>query len=94
IARSAVQLAREAGHKVGLFRPQTLFPFPSEQLEELAKQGKSFLVIEQNAGQMLDDVRLAIRHYADADFFGVMPGIFVDAEELLTPILERMGGAK
>ncbi|MBO4311598.1 MAG: 3-methyl-2-oxobutanoate dehydrogenase subunit VorB [Desulfovibrionaceae bacterium] len=94
IARSAVQLAREAGHKVGLFRPQTLFPFPSEQLEELAKQGKRFLVIEQNAGQMLDDVRLAIRHYADADFFGVMPGIFVDAEELLTPILERMGGAK
>ncbi len=94
IARSAVQLAREAGHKVGLVRPQTLFPFPSELLEQLAAQGKRFLVIEQNAGQMVDDVRLAIRHHADADFFGVMPGMFVDAEELLAPILERMGGAK
>jgi len=94
IARSAVQMARAAGHKVGLVRPQTLFPFPSDLLDSLAAQGKRFLVIEQNAGQMVDDVRLAIRHHGDADFYGVMPGIFVDAEELLTPILNCLGGVK
>lgn len=90
IARSAVQMARKAGHKVGLVRPQTVFPFPEETLARLAEQGKRFLVIEQNSGQMVDDVRLAIRRHADADFFGVMPGIFVDAEELLEPILDCM----
>lgn len=90
IARSAVQMARKAGHKVGLVRPQTLFPFPDETLAKLAAEGKRFLVIEQNSGQMVDDVRLAVRHHADADFFGVMPGIFVDAEELLEPILNCM----
>lgn len=90
IARSAVQLARKAGHKVGLVRPQTLYPFPEQTLAKLAEQGKRFLVMEQNSGQMVDDVRLAIRKHADADFFGVMPGIFVDAEELLEPILDCM----
>lgn len=94
IARSAVQLARARGCRAGLFRPQTLFPFPSDRLEQLAAMGKRFLVIEQNAGQMVDDVRLAIRQHADADFFGVMPGIFVDADDLLEPILNRMGDAQ
>ena len=94
IVRSTVQLARAAGYKVGLVRPQTLFPFPSQLLDELAAKGKRFLVIEQNAGQMVDDVRLAVRHHCDADFYGVMPGIFVDAEELLAPVLNCLGGAK
>ena len=90
IAKSAVHLAREQGHKVGLVRPITLFPFPTETLATLAAQGKRFLVIEQNCGQMVDDVRLAVRHHADADFFGVLPGLFVDAEDLLEPILTAM----
>ena len=94
IARGAVQLARAKGCRVGLFRPQTLFPFPSDGLERLAATGKRFLVIEQNAGQMVDDVRLAIRRHADAAFFGVMPGVFVDADDLLEPILKRMEGAQ
>ena len=90
IARSTVHLAREAGHRVGLVRPQTLFPFPSALLAELAAQGKRFLVAEQNSGQMVDDVRLAVRRHADADFFGVHPGLFVDAEELLEPVLASL----
>lgn len=90
IARSAVHLAREAGHRVGLVRPVTLFPFPEATLERLAAQGKQFLVMEQNCGQMVDDVRLAIRRHADADFFGVMPGMFVDAEDLLEPIVSTI----
>lgn len=87
IARSTVTLARQAGHRVGLVRPQTLFPFPTALLADFAAQGKRFLVAEHNSGQMVDDVRLAIRHHADADFFGVHPGLYVDAEELLEPVL-------
>lgn len=88
IVRSAVQMARNEGHKVGLARPQTLYPFPDKALADLAAKGKRFLVIEHNCGQMVDDVRLAVRHHADADFFGVLPGLFVDAEEILEPILD------
>ncbi len=91
IARSAMQLARAEGHKVGLLRPITLYPFPEKVLAELAAQGKRFLVIEQNSGQMVDDVRLAVRHHTDADFYGVLPGLFMDAEELLEPILACLG---
>jgi len=90
IVHSAVRLLREQGKKVGLFRPKTLFPYPTEALAALAEQGKHFLVIEQNTGQMLDDVRLAVRHHADADLFPVMPGIFVGAEDLAEPILEAL----
>lgn len=90
IARGAVELARERGRRVGLARPLTLFPFPVQTLEALAAQGKRFLVIEQNCGQMADDVRLAVRRYGDADFYGIMPGVFVDAEELLHIVLDRL----
>ncbi len=92
IAGGAVELARERGFKVGLARPLTLFPFPARTFEELAAQGKRFLVIEQNSGQMVDDVRLAVRRHTDAAFYGVMPGVFVDAEELLQPVLDCLEG--
>lgn len=92
IAGGAVELARERGFKVGLARPLTLFPFPTRAFEELAAQGKRFLVIEQNGGQMVDDVRLAVRRRTDAAFYGVMPGVFVDAEDLLQPVLDCLEG--
>ena len=92
IARGAVDLARREGFRIGLARPLTLFPFPSAYFAELAAKGKRFLVIEQNCGQMVDDVRLAVRRHADADFYGVMPGIFVDAEEILQPVLDSLRG--
>ncbi len=90
IAKSAIHLARQEGHKVGLVRPITLFPFPDSQLAELAAKGKRFLVIEQNSGQMVDDVRLAVRHHADAALHSVLPGQFVDADELLIPIVSTL----
>ncbi|MBQ6622324.1 MAG: 3-methyl-2-oxobutanoate dehydrogenase subunit beta, partial [Mogibacterium sp.] len=63
IALSAVDLLREQGIRAGLFRPVTLWPFPEQQLYELAANGttKEILVAEMNAGQMVYDVELAVR---------------------------------
>lgn len=88
IVRSAISALRGQGYKVGLFRPLTLFPYPSFMLEHLAKQGKRFFVVEQNGGQMVEDVRLAIRHYSDANVHLVPIGISIGAEDLLQPISE------
>lgn len=92
IAKSAVRKLRAAGKKVGLFRPITLYPFPDEQLAKLAEQGKRFLTIEHNCGQMVDDVRLAIRAKADSDFFGVMPGELPNPDDFEEPILKSLEG--
>ena len=66
IVKSTIRKLRKQGHKVGLYRPITLYPFPSAPLEALADKGKKFLTIEHNLGQMVDDVRLAIRTKADS----------------------------
>ena len=59
IARSAMEQAREEGIKVGLFRPITLWPFPSKPLEKLADKVENMLVVELSLGQMWEDVRMA-----------------------------------
>ena len=74
IAKSAVRSLRAAGLPVGLLRPITLYPFPEDALRALAGKGKRFLTIEHNLGQMVEDVRLAVRGLSDSDFFGFYPG--------------------
>ncbi len=92
IAQSAVRTLREQGHKLGLVRPVTLYPFPQADLQSLAAKGKKFLVIEQNLGQMVEDVRLALSStQAKVDWYGVMPGLFIGADTLLEPIKECLG---
>jgi 2-oxoisovalerate ferredoxin oxidoreductase alpha subunit len=59
IARSAVDRARKEGIRAGLFRPITLYPFPTEQIAELADRGCKFISVEMSNGQMRDDIRLA-----------------------------------
>ena len=90
IAGSAVRLLRAEGCRVGLVRPLTLFPFPDAVLRRLAEQGKRFLVVEQNLGQMIEDVRLAVRGISDAAWHGVMPGLFIGADALLDPIRDAL----
>ena len=92
IAKSTVRKFRKEGKKVGLFRPITLYPFPSAQLKALAEQGKRFLTIEHNLGQMVDDVRLAIRTVSDSDFFPIYPGNLPTPDELEEPILKCLEG--
>ncbi len=74
IVKSAVRKLRAEGHKVGLVRPITLYPFPSALLRGLAASGKRFLTVEHNLGQMVDDVRLAVCGLAESGFFGELAG--------------------
>ena len=74
ISRTAVAMAREAGMKVGLMRPITLFPFPKKAYAALSERCKLFLDIELSTGQMIDDVRLSVARDADVAFYGRPPG--------------------
>lgn len=74
IAKTAITMAREAGMKVGLMRPITLFPFPKQIYARLSERCKNFLDIELSTGQMIDDVRLSVARDADVAFYGRPPG--------------------
>jgi 2-oxoglutarate/2-oxoacid ferredoxin oxidoreductase subunit alpha len=86
IAKGAVKQARAFGMKVGLFRPITLFPFPREQLKELAKSTTQFLDFEMNMGQMIDDVKLSLEGAGEVSFYGRPGGVIPTATELLRVI--------
>ena len=90
IGEKAVELARERGLKVGLFRPITLWPFPSKQIVELCKGKKGVLVSEINAGQMVQDVRLAINGALPVEHFGRLGGIVPDPEEIVKALEEKL----
>lgn len=86
VALSAVREAREQGLKVGLLRPITVSPFPFEALNQLAGQARAFLVTEMNTGQMLEDVRLAVRGRAPVEFYGRTGGVVPFPDEILNEI--------
>jgi 2-oxoglutarate ferredoxin oxidoreductase subunit alpha len=86
IAYSAVEMARERGMHVGLLRPQTLWPFPERRLSELADEVEGILVVEMNAGQMIEDVRLAAGGQVPVSFFGRMGGVVPMPDEILEAI--------
>ena len=81
ISEKAIELAREEGIKVGLFRPITVWPFPTDQVREIARGKKGVLVAEINAGQMVEDVKLAINGEVPVDYFGRLGGIVPEPEE-------------
>jgi 2-oxoglutarate ferredoxin oxidoreductase subunit alpha len=83
IAQKAMELAREGGLRVGLLRPITLYPFPSEAISSIAKRILSILVVELNAGQMVQDVRLAVNGRRPVYFKGRMGGMIITAEEIV-----------
>ncbi|MGQ9904005.1 MAG: 3-methyl-2-oxobutanoate dehydrogenase subunit VorB [Anaerolineae bacterium] len=74
VALSAVKAARQKGIRVGLHRPITLSPFPDKRLSQLADEARGFLVVEMNAGQMLEDVKLSVGGQAPVRFYGRMGG--------------------
>ncbi len=86
IAYTAVQAAREKGMRVGLLRPQTLYPFPDKRLSELSDEVGSVLVVEMNAGQMIEDVRLAVGGQIPVRFFGRMGGVVPMPDEIFDAI--------
>jgi 2-oxoglutarate/2-oxoacid ferredoxin oxidoreductase subunit alpha len=82
IATAAVRMLREDGMKIGHFRPITLFPFPEQQLRELAGPQRKFMTVELNAGQMVEDVRLAVNGRSEVLFYGRPGGAIITPEEL------------
>lgn len=86
IARSAVMQAREKGIKAGLLRPITLWPFPTQALEETIDSAKVYLSVEMNMGQMVDDVRLHVSGRKPVKFFGRAGGIIPTPAEVLEQI--------
>ncbi len=86
VAQSAVRAARAIGIPAGLFRPVSLSPFPTERIKEIAQAARGFLVVEMNAGQMLEDVKLAVEGLAPVQFYGRMGGIVPMPEEVVEAI--------
>jgi 2-oxoglutarate ferredoxin oxidoreductase subunit alpha len=94
IVKSAVNKAREKGIKAGLFRPITLFPYPTELLKKSSEKATSLLTVEMSLGQMVDDVRSAIEYKKPVHFFGRTGGIIPKPAEILSEIEKIAGGAK
>ncbi len=90
IGEKAVELARSEGIKVGLFRPVTLWPFPSKEIAALSKGKKGLLVSEINAGQMIQDVKLAVNGALPVEHFGRLGGIVPEPEEIVSALKEKL----
>lgn len=90
IAEKSMETARKQGIKVGLFRPITLWPFPSQQIAEVAKGKKGILVAEVNAGQMVQDVRLALDGSIPVEHFGRLGGIVPDPMEIVEALQSKL----
>jgi 2-oxoglutarate/2-oxoacid ferredoxin oxidoreductase subunit alpha len=90
ICQKTIQLGREKGLKVGLLRPITLFPFPENQIAKLAQQVKGILVVEMNAGQMIEDVKLSVCGKIQVEHFGRFGGIIPSPAEVLQALEQKI----
>ena len=90
ICQKTVQIARNKGVKVGLIRPITLFPFPEEIIAEYASKVKGFLSVEFNAGQMVNDIRLAVNGKTKVEYFGRMGGIVPTPDEVEAALEQKL----
>jgi len=91
IAKSAVRMARTERIKLGLFRPITLWPFPYSPLKELSKRVKTVLTVEMSAGQMWEDVRLAVCERAKTPFYGELGGVVPTPRAILSEVKKHAG---
>lgn len=92
IAQKAIQLARAKGIKVGLLRPITLYPYPSKAIAEMVGQVKGILAVEMSAGQMVEDVRLAVDGKVKVEHYGRMGGIIHSPKEVLEALEQKIIG--
>jgi 2-oxoglutarate ferredoxin oxidoreductase subunit alpha len=92
ICQKAVDVARSRGKKLGLLRPITLFPFPTEVIAKLSRQVKGILSAELNAGQMVEDVRLAVNGRIPVYHYGTPGGKIYSPDDILKAIDEKLMG--
>jgi 2-oxoglutarate ferredoxin oxidoreductase subunit alpha len=86
ICQKVVELGREKDIKIGLLRPITLYPFPKDEIEQLASKVQHTLVVEMNAGQMVEDVALALNGKCPVSSTGRMGGMISSPEEVLSKV--------
>ncbi|NDV77771.1 3-methyl-2-oxobutanoate dehydrogenase subunit VorB [Dysgonomonas sp. 511] len=91
ICQKAMELARAKGIKVGLIRPITLWPFPANEIEKYASNVKGILTVEMNAGQMVEDVRLAVNGKVKVEHFGRLGGIVPTPAEVVEALENKFG---
>jgi 2-oxoglutarate ferredoxin oxidoreductase subunit alpha len=90
ISQKAMEMAREAGIKAGLLRPITLFPFPTKEIQRLATKVKGFFSVEMSAGQMVEDVRLAVNGRVPVEFYGRLGGMVPSPDEVLAALKTKL----
>lgn len=89
ICQKTVDLARKEGIKVGLLRPITLFPFPKKKIHEMAGQVKGMISVEMSAGQMVEDIKLAVEGKTPVEYYGRMGGIVPSPDEVLEALKQK-----
>lgn len=94
ICQKVMEIAQEEGIKIGLLRPITLWPFPSAQIKAAAKNVKGIMVVELSAGQMIEDVKLAVECNVDVKHYGRLGGIVPTPEEVLDALKEQFAIGK
>jgi 2-oxoglutarate ferredoxin oxidoreductase subunit alpha len=92
VARSAVDMARKEGLRVGLIRPISLWPFPQAPFALLADGLRQFLVVEMSMGQMVEDVRLAVNGRGSVHFYNRLGGMVPTPRDVLAEIRKVLGG--
>jgi 2-oxoglutarate ferredoxin oxidoreductase subunit alpha len=92
ICQKAVEMAREKGIKAGLLRPITLFPFPKKAISDMADQVKGMLAVELSAGQMVEDVKLAVNGRIQVEHFGRYGGVIHSPHEVLQALEQKIIG--
>lgn len=93
VCQKSVELARSQGIKAGLLRPITLFPFPAERINTLAQKTKMILTVEMSAGQMVEDVMLAVNGKAPVHFYGRMGGMLPTPDEVVDYLNKLISGS-
>ena len=94
VVKSAMKTAREQGYKVGVIRPLTLWPFPTEAICKAARTAKAFLTVEMSMGQMVEDVKLAVNGQKPVYFYGRTGGMVPTPNGIIEEIKKISGGEK
>jgi 2-oxoglutarate ferredoxin oxidoreductase subunit alpha len=92
ICQKVVDISRDRGKKVGLLRPKTLFPFPTAELAKLARRVKGMMAVELSAGQMVEDVRLAVNGRVPVYHYGMLGGKIHSPDDVLQEVEEKFLG--
>jgi 2-oxoglutarate ferredoxin oxidoreductase subunit alpha len=90
IAQKTIQILRKEGVKVGLLRPITLWPFPNKDIKLMSEKVKGILSLEINAGQMINDIKLAVGDHVPVEFYGRVGGIVPTPDEVIKALKEKL----